>query len=411
MMSRSPILQPALLGCLLSAWLLMSGCEMVYRTVGGRFDGMPPSLDETLSADALELIERAFDGIDPADGHALADYHVHHISREIHPSWRSWRHPYRRMRTEVFLRAAGVRMGETAERDFIARVVALAEDFPPGMKLYLYALDRYHDPDGTPRPEVSPLYVSNESIYEVWHEHPDLFVPVVSIHPYRADAVARLHHWAERGARHVKWLPNSMGIEPAAERVRPFYDAMRELDMVLLSHTGHEHALEAADQELGNPLRLRAALDAGVKTVALHAASEGDCLDEDCPQRSRVSCFDLFMRMMDEPAYEELLFGEISAVTFFNHLSEPLRVLLERPDLHPRLINGSDYPVCAINIVIQTSALVRQGFITQNERRLLNEIFRANPLLFDFLVKRAVRHPRTGERFSDEVFLVPEAVR
>lgn len=409
--SMLPRVTMAAMACLMLHVSYAWGCEMIYSAIGGNFDRLPPPLLESVSPEAQQFVARAFEALDPADGHRLADFHVHHISREFHPTWQSWRHPYRRMRTEVFMRAAGVRLNETAEDEYITRVVELAKEFPKGTQLYLYALDRFHDGDGTPRPEHTPLYVSNESVYEVSQHHPDLFVPVISVHPYRDDAIERLRHWAERGCRHVKWLPNSMRIDPADERVRPFYEAMRELDMVLLSHTGHEHAVEAADQALGNPLLLRAALDAGVKTVALHAASDGTCEDLDCPDRSRVPCFWLFMRMMDEPAHEGLLFGEVSAVTFFNHLGEPLRVLLERDDLHHRLLNGSDYPICAVNIVIQTSALVRQGFITSEERRLLNQVYHANPLLFDFLVKRTVRHPETGQPFSDKVFLVPDSVK
>lgn len=391
--------------------MTLTGCEMIYRTVGGSFDLMPPDLHQAVSPETRDMIDHAFDGVNPADGHPLADFHVHHISREFHPSWMSWVHPYRRMRTEVFMRAAGVRLQEGVRGRYITRLVELTRDFPEGTLFYLYALDRFHDSHGVPQPDQTPLYVSNESVYQVAEEHPDRFVPVISIHPYRTDAIEQLEHWAARGCRHVKWLPNSMGIDPSDERVLPFYEAMRELDMVLLSHTGHEHAVEAADQSLGNPLLLRAALDAGVKTVALHAASDGTCVDLDCPERSPVPCFDLFMRMMDNPAYDGLLFGEISAVTFINHLSRPLWVLLERDDLHHRLINGSDYPICAVNIVIQTTALVRQGFIMADERRMLNQAYRANPLLFDFLVKRTVRHPETGEAFTDDVFLVPEPVR
>lgn len=36
-------------------------------------------------------------------------------------------------------------------------------------------------------------------------------------------------------------------------------------------------------------------------------------------------------------------------------------------------------------MVVQTSALVKWGYITQEERVLLNEIYDFNPLLFDFV--------------------------
>jgi mannonate dehydratase len=79
--------------------------------------------------------------------------------------------------------------------------------------------------------------------------------------------------------------------------------------------------------------------------------------------------------------------------------------MIERQDLHSRLVNGSDYPLPAINVVIWTSSLASDGFITADERLLLNEIYDVNPLLFDYVLKRTLRHPETGDRFPPGVFL------
>ena len=35
------------------------------------------------------------------------------------------------------------------------------------------------------------------------------------------------------------------------------------------------------------------------------------------------------------------------------------------------------------------------------------EIGRSNPLLFEFVLKRAVRHPQTGQRLAASVFMLP----
>ena len=108
---------------------------------------------------------------------------------------------------------------------------------------------------------------------------------------------------------------------------------------------------------------------------------------------------------MDEKKYEGLLFGDISAITQANRLPVPLAGIIERGDLHSRLVNGSDYPLPAVNVVIRTSALVSQGFITAQERLLLNEIYDINPLLFDFVLKRTLRHPETGNQFPPGIFV------
>ena len=69
--------------------------------------------------------------------------------------------------------------------------------------------------------------------------------------------------------RAIKWLPNSMGIDPSHPLCRPYYERMAALGLLLLTHVGLERAVVSAhDQESGNPLRLRHALDAGVTVLA-----------------------------------------------------------------------------------------------------------------------------------------------
>jgi mannonate dehydratase len=110
------------------------------------------------------------------------------------------------------------------------------------------------------------------------------------------------------------------------------------------------------------------------------------------------------MRLMDEKRYEGLVFGEISAMTQFNR-SEKLQTILEREDLHERIVNGSDYPLPAVNILIRTRPLVKQGYLNNSEGKCLKEIYDYNPLLFDFVLKRSLKHPQTGKRLPAAVFM------
>ena len=48
---------------------------------------------------------------------------------------------------------------------------------------------------------------------------------------------------------------------------------------------------------------------------------------------------------MDEARYDGRLFGDISAVTQANRAESILTTLIRRVEWHPRLINGSDYPL------------------------------------------------------------------
>jgi uncharacterized protein len=186
---------------------------------------------------------------------------------------------------------------------------------------------------------------------------------------------------------------------------------MKELDLILLSHGGEEKAVEAEeDQKLGNPLLLRRALDQGVKVIVAHCAGLGTNEDLDSRDRKVVDNFDLFLRLMDEKRYEGLVFGEISAMTQFNRSGKPLRTMLAREDLHERIVNGSDYPLPAVNLLIRTRPLVKQGYISAEEGELVKEIYDYNPLLFDFVLKRTLRLPGTSRGFPKAVFMTNSAL-
>jgi len=147
----------------------------------------------------------------------------------------------------------------------------------------------------------------------------------------------------------------------------PFFKKMVELDLVLLSHTGEEHSVSMAcihvivcmcvcicmyvcmyvcmcvlhfdqvdggflDNKLGNPLKLRRALDLGVTgrytyihtcmhihthtyiyecycigiVIAAHCATEGHGRDDD---GTRSEYFHMLMKMMDNPKYKKLLYA------------------------------------------------------------------------------------------------------
>ena len=265
--------------------------------------------------------------------------------------------------------------------------------------------------DGSVNLEKTEFYVPNEYVFKVAEQHPDKFVPNISVNPYRPDAIAELEKWAKRGARIVKWLPNAMGINPSDPQCDPFYQKMKELDLILLSHGGEEKAVEAEeDQKLGNPLLLRRALDHGVKVIVAHCAGLGTNEDLESKDRQQRDNFDLFLRLMDEKRYEGLVFGEISAMTQFNRIGKPLQTVLNREDLHERLVNGSDYPLPAVNILIRTRPLVKHGHLTRSEGECLREIYDYNPLLFDFVLKRTLKRPGTSKILPAALFMTNPAL-
>jgi predicted TIM-barrel fold metal-dependent hydrolase len=378
--------------------------------IGGAFTRPPEELNSKISRSASELIKRAFDDVDPS---RLVDHHVHVAGLGsngskafVNAKMRTWRHPFHRLKFKVYMSSAGVEDEHRADSQFFDRLADLVSNIHNHGKHRLLAFDKNYLPDGSVNLEKTEFYVPNEYVFKLCEQRPELFVPNISVNPYRPDAVAELEKWARRGARVVKWLPNAMGINPADQRCDSFYQKMKELDLILLSHGGEEKAVEAEeDQKLGNPLLLRRPLDHGVKVIVAHCAGLGTNEDLDTPDRKKLANFDLFLRLMDERRYEGLVFGEISAMTQFNRAGKPLITILQRQDLHERLVNGSDYPLPAVNALIRTRPLVKRGYLAPAEANSLQEVYDFNPLLFDFVLKRTLKLPGTDRRLPAGIFM------
>jgi uncharacterized protein len=182
--------------------------------------------------------------------------------------------------------------------------------------------------------------------------------------------------------------------------------------MVLHTHAGTEEVLTVAKlQYLNNPLLLRKPLDMGVKVMMAHCAGLGINADLDVSRFSFEENNRLFLRLMREERYEGLLFGDIAALTGVNRCGKALQTMLHHTDLHHRLVYGSAYPLPAIHSLISIDLLVRLEYIKENEQKPLEEIYKLNPLLFDFVLKRTVRDPRNkNNRFAASLFKYNEVL-
>lgn len=385
----------------------------LIHSIGGAFTRRPEELAQKLSAKASDVVKRAFDDIDPQ---RLIDHHVHVAGLGaggtfVNRKMRTWVHPFHRLKFKVYMSSAGANDENRADTQLVERLASLVSHIRNHGKHRLLAFDKHYRGDGSVNLEKTEFYVPNEYVFELAERYPDMFVPNISVNPYRPDAISELEKWARRGARIVKWLPNAMGIDPSDPKCDPFYQKMKEHDLILLSHGGEEKAVEAEeDQKLGNPLLLRRALDHGVKVVVAHCAGLGTNEDLDDKDRKQVDNFDLFLRLMDEKRYEGLVFGEISAMTQFNRVGKPLHTILAREDLHERLVNGSDYPLPAVNILIRTRPLVKLGFLSKSEGESLKEVYDYNPLLFDFVLKRTLKLPGTSKSLPPSIFMTNAAL-
>ncbi len=391
-------------GAAASSLLALGGCSTLLEAgLGhGRPRRAPPG--------TRGFVQRMFDGLTPA---RVWDTHVHLIGLGTGDSG-CWVHPaYReefqkRLLFDLYLLASGVEHQGHADEEYLTRLTQLTQLAYPRGAIVLMAFDYRVREDGSEDKERSEIHTPNEYLYRVKERFPRVRA-AASIHPYRKDALERLDEAKAKGAVAIKWLPNAHGIDPALPRLDKYYQKLNDLGLLLITHSGEEQAVDSAEsQSFGNVLKLRRALDQGVRVVVAHAAGLGEGADLDAKEAERreLASYDLWLRLMGEKQYEDNLFADISAMTQFNRSGRPLRELLKAKELHPRLVNGSDYPLPAINPLVSTRWLERFGYLSKEDRLRCNEVYEANPLLYDFVVKRALAWREDGveHRFSPCVF-------
>lgn len=391
--------------------LLLSGCSVFIDKIAGDFEKEPEVMLKELSPKAKALLDASYEGINKQ---CFRDVHVHSVGNGsggtgnwVNPKMMSLKHPWKFLQYKVYLSASGLEDLKDADEKYMARLAKLARADKRYSKLHLLAFDKNHTLEGKEDLDRSTFYITNDFVWKMYKKYPDIIIPTISVHPYRVDAVERLEKWGALGVKYIKWLPNAQNIDPASPKLDKYYEVVKKYGMSILSHTGDEKAVDGEEfQKLANPLNFKRPLEMGVNIIMAHVASLGMC--EDYEQGGKKSCFDLFWRMFQDKKYEKNLFGELSGVTIHTRVGAPIDTLLEQPDYHNRLINGSDYPLPAINILYRTSQFKKLGYITKEEMELLNEIYDYNPLVFDFVLKRNLKHPKSGMKFRPVAFELPE---
>lgn len=199
--------------------------------------------------------------------------------------------------------------------------------------LGILAFDGVYDEEGALDLNRTAVMVGNDHCLAVCAQHPKL-LPICSVNPQRADALAELERVVKAGAVAIKTLPNSQGFDPMQESYRPFWRRMAQLGVPLLTHTSFEHTIPPINQLYGKPERLVPALEEGVKVIAAHCAGSGVAH----PFRED---FFTWLKMLSQ--YDNL-YGDISAMASISRFPY-LHKVLASPLAMERVILGSDFPV------------------------------------------------------------------
>ena len=389
-------------GAAAGAGLLLTGCDFSLR------DGVFNACLAELPADLRDhpIVQAAWRGLASAK---VWDTHCHAFGNGdsgsglwYNPRLESIWQPHGYGQKAFYVNASCVdESAGRADKSFVDRLLAQCRGMAPGFRVLLFGFDWARDDAGAPMQERSTFHVPDAYVAGLAKSHPAHIEWAASIHPYDPRALDRLDAASAQGVRAIKWLPSAQNIDPADARCDRFYARLAALGMPLITHAGDERAVHGFGEHLGNPLRLRRPLDAGVKVVVAHCASLGDGDDTDKGGTAKLPNFELFARLMDEPRYRANLAGDIAAITQGNRMSV-VAPLIERSDWHDRLLNGSDYPLPGVVPLIYLKAFAEQKLLDPAALEPLRRLREINVLLFDFVLKRSLA--ANGKGFAPAVF-------
>jgi uncharacterized protein len=267
---------------------------------------------------------------------APLDFHVHlfgvgdggtgcHLSQKQREHWNF----------RFFQRLLRLEDNGRMDRDFVAELVRQLRASST-RRAVLLAQDGRYDAEGRLDLASTNSYVPNEYLFQVVQAHPDLFVPCASINPKRRDAMDELDRCAEHGARVVKVHPPTQDVDPSEARFRPWFRRLAERRLILMVHTGSEHASAVSDPSLTDPARLLPALEEGCTVIAAHAGM-GSFLDR------RPFRDDFFRNLVDLARRFPRLYCDTAVLaSLFRWPALPR--LLDEPALADRVIYASDWP-------------------------------------------------------------------
>jgi predicted TIM-barrel fold metal-dependent hydrolase len=229
------------------------------------------------------------------------------------------------------LRLLGLEENGRMDEDYVDRLIAHLRGSSVS-RAVLLAQDCRYDDAGRPDLERTSFHVPNDHLFAVVRRFPDLFVPCVSINPRRRDALDEVDRCAALGARVLKIHPPTQDVDPGDPRHRPFYRRCAERRVIVMVHTGTEHAAEITGHENCDPARLAPALEEGCTVVAAHSGL-GNSFDREDFLPSLVRTLERFPRLYCETA-------NLSNMLRWRNLPR----LLREPLVLERLLHASDFP-------------------------------------------------------------------
>ena len=276
-----------------------------------------------------------------------------------------------RINYKLFLKLLGLSENGRLDQDYVAALVRQLRSSSV-QKAVLLAYDGRYDEKGE-FSDATNVYVPNDYLFDVVNQYPDLFIPCISINPKRRDALAELDKWAEAGARALKIHPPTQNVDPEEKRFRPFYRRMAEHNIILMVHTGAEHASDTVGDEFSDPGRLLPALEEGCTVIASHAGMGSFFNNSEIFEQ-------FFQNLKNLMANFPNLYADTSILAHMYRWRNIPRILREE-EVTKRLVHGSDWPFPSNAIVFWNRLSLSQLLELSSEENLFERDFRLKQAL------------------------------
>ena len=272
------------------------------------------------------------------------DIHTHLLNPQVR-----FERFYDRLAIRFFAHRLGVEPERLKAEPYAAYVAALTNAVRNSRyveRACLFGVDSRRDEKGREIARDRTVCAMTDDVLQVTEEHPDLFIPFLSVNPRRPDALERLDEYIARGCRGAKCLQNYWRVDLNDERFIPYYEKLAAHRIPLIVHVGSEYSIDS-DARYERIDMLDLPLACGVTVIAAHMglgridyklrfwrnlSRNPEYFDEDY--------FGLLERLQGEPN----LYADISAM-LAPFRARALRHLSEQREIHTKILFGTDYPV------------------------------------------------------------------
>lgn len=230
-------------------------------------------------------------------------------------------------------------------------------------RVAILSQDCVYDSAGRPDMGRTHFFVPNEYLFDFVARHPRKATACVSINPDRRDCIDELERCVARGARLLKIHPPTQGVDLADRKHRKFFQRCADLDILVMVHTGHEHATPVIDIELANPVRMEQGLEQGCRMVACHSGSGW--------KNDKPDYFGTFVELIGR---HPRLYGDTSVMATLARSRDLLRAIDAAP-LKDRLVHGSDFPFPSWPLAFGAQIGREQALLLQKETNLIDRDF------------------------------------